>query len=286
MNRLWDVVVGGAGPAGSRAAVLMAGRGAAVLLLDPKAPCEKPGGDGLTAAALEHTPELRELHSASQAIHEVVVTAPSGVSVVIPLRRPYRTISRLALSHWGLERAQTAGAEFRPVAVRSAERTNEGWFITDSAGDTHRAPCHPRLSLGPPPTGPPFDWSRGAAGDLPTRPLDPVSAGRGRRQRALSRPKDSTPGGRRASHNRRNRTPPPRPSPIASRSGRHRPRPDRIRTCDSGTSGSALAGDRATAEGEHDPLVPPGQVTIRRGHADRRHRAWKRLTPRQREGTA
>lgn len=139
MSGSWDVVVAGAGPAGSRAAELMARRGEAVLLLDPKAPWEKPCGGGLTAAALAHTPELDELNGASQAIHEVLVTAPSGVSVVVPLRRPYRVVSRLALSHWGLERARAAGAQFRRAGVESAERTPAGWSIVDSRGDTHRA---------------------------------------------------------------------------------------------------------------------------------------------------
>lgn len=57
----WDVAVVGAGPAGSRCAELLAHRGVGVLLLDPKAPWEKPCGGGLTAAALAHTPELHEL---------------------------------------------------------------------------------------------------------------------------------------------------------------------------------------------------------------------------------
>ncbi|HYT91960.1 MAG TPA: NAD(P)/FAD-dependent oxidoreductase, partial [Gemmataceae bacterium] len=139
MSRLWDVAVVGAGPAGNRAAELFARRGATVLLLDPKAPWEKPCGGRLTAAALQHTPELQELHAASQAIHEVLVTAPSGASVVIPLRHPYQVVSRLTLSQWGLERAKAAGACFQSLAVQSAKRTNEGWSIVDSAGDTHRA---------------------------------------------------------------------------------------------------------------------------------------------------
>jgi flavin-dependent dehydrogenase/copper chaperone CopZ len=139
MRGTWDFAVVGAGPAGSRAAELFARRGAAVLLLDPKAPWEKPCGGGLTAAALRHTPELEELRDASQTIEEVMVVGPRGSSVVVPLRRPFRVISRLTLSRWGLERATAAGACFRPSTVQSADRTAEGWRILDSAGDTHRA---------------------------------------------------------------------------------------------------------------------------------------------------
>lgn len=52
MTRAWDFVVAGAGPAGSRAAELLARTGASVLLFDPKAPWEKPSGATFVAAAL------------------------------------------------------------------------------------------------------------------------------------------------------------------------------------------------------------------------------------------
>ncbi len=137
--RMWDFVVVGAGPAGSRAAELFAQRRARVLLVDPKAPWEKPCGGGLTSAALRHTPELWELRGESEEVRELVVVAPSGASVVIPLRNPYRVTSRLALARWGLDRAQAAGARFVPVAVESAARDGDGWRITDSRGAVHRA---------------------------------------------------------------------------------------------------------------------------------------------------
>lgn len=134
-----DLVVVGAGPAGSRAAELFASRGASVVLLDPKAPWEKPCGGGLTAAALRHTPELRELCGESETIREVVVVAPSGASVVVPLRSPYEVVSRLTFSRWGLERAEAAGARFLSVAAQSAERDRSGWRVIDSRGGVHRA---------------------------------------------------------------------------------------------------------------------------------------------------
>ena len=84
MSATWDVVVSGAGPAGSRAAELLAARGASVLLLDPRAPWEKPCGGGLTAAALRHTPELHELDAETQVVREILAAAPGGASVVVP----------------------------------------------------------------------------------------------------------------------------------------------------------------------------------------------------------
>lgn len=137
--RKWDVIVAGAGPAGSRAAELLAHQGVSVLLLDPKAPWEKPCGGGLTAAALVNTPELRELANQSEEVREILTVAPSGVSVVIPLRKPYRVISRLVLSEWGLKRAREAGVTFVAEAVSRLNRHSRGWQVTDSAGGVYEA---------------------------------------------------------------------------------------------------------------------------------------------------
>jgi|GEM_PF-311972 flavin-dependent dehydrogenase len=139
MSHAWDFVVVGAGPAGSRAAELFARNGASVLLLDPQAPWEKPCGGGLTAAALRHTPELRELASKTVTIRELLVVSPSGASVVVPLRNPYEVVSRLTLSRWGLERAQGAGARFLPAAAQTIKRQADGWRLTDSGGSEHWA---------------------------------------------------------------------------------------------------------------------------------------------------
>ena len=138
VGRTHDFAVVGAGPAGSRAAELLCGRGATVLLLDPRAPWEKPCGGGLTAAALQNTPELAELEGETRTIRELLVEAPSGARVIIPLRRPFKTVSRERLSRWGLERACRAGARFLPRAVRRIEIERGGWRVTDSSGLSHR----------------------------------------------------------------------------------------------------------------------------------------------------
>lgn len=135
----WDVIVAGAGPAGSRAAELLGRHGRSVLLLDPKAPWEKPCGGGLTAAALANTPELGELLDRTRAVREILIVAPSGASVLVPVRRPYQVISRLALAEWGLERARAAGAVFLPAGITRIERTPQGWRVEDSAGEVHFA---------------------------------------------------------------------------------------------------------------------------------------------------
>lgn len=137
MSHAWDFIVVGAGPAGSRVAELLSNQEYSVLLLDPKAPWEKPCGGGLTAAALRHTPELRELASQTVTIRELLVVAPGGASVVVPLRNPYEVVSRLVLSRWGLERAQAAGVRFLRVAAHSVGRHPDGWCLIDTEGTDH-----------------------------------------------------------------------------------------------------------------------------------------------------
>ena len=139
MTPVYDFAVAGAGPAGSRAAELLARRGAAVMLFDPKAPWEKPCGGGLTAAALRHTPELHELAPRGRAVTEAVVEAPNGRRIVLPLGNPYLVVSRLELSRWGVARAQAAGVRFTNLAIRSVEQEGTAWRVEDSRGMVHRA---------------------------------------------------------------------------------------------------------------------------------------------------
>ncbi len=139
MRTACDCLVAGAGPAGSRAAELLARRGARVVLLDPRAPWEKPCGGGLTAAALEHTPDLQSLGPHWQLVREMFLATPSGSTVAVPLRRPFAVVSREVLGRWGLDRATAAGARFVSRGVRSAERDGDGWRVTDDEGEAYRA---------------------------------------------------------------------------------------------------------------------------------------------------
>ena len=134
VSRLWDLLVVGAGPGGCRVAELFAQKGASVIMLDPRAPWEKPCGGGLTAAALANTPALHELDDHSQKISELQIVASNGTSVCVHLSKPYRALSRFNLSIWGLERAVNAGVRFRSQTVRDIERTGAYWLITDADG--------------------------------------------------------------------------------------------------------------------------------------------------------
>jgi flavin-dependent dehydrogenase len=139
MGEVLDFLVAGAGPSGSRAAELLAQRGAVVVLVDPKAPWEKPCGGGLSAAALENTPELRTLAPQWELIDEMFLATPSGANVTVPLRRPFAVLSREVLGHWGLERATRAGVRLVARAIRAAERDAGTWRVTDDRGETRHA---------------------------------------------------------------------------------------------------------------------------------------------------
>lgn len=134
LSKRWDIIVIGAGPAGCHSAAILASRGLTVLLLDPRAPWEKPCGGGLTAAALWNTPGLMALRGDAALVRELQVVAPSGASAIVPLRHPYHVVSRQVLGEWGLQQALVAGVSFAPVAAAAVHRVGGGWQVIDSAG--------------------------------------------------------------------------------------------------------------------------------------------------------
>lgn len=122
----------GAGPAGARAAERLAALGADVVLFDPRVPWEKPCGGGLTAAAMDCIPALRELAPTGRRI--TTVRLESGrATLEVPLEDPVHIISRTELSQWQLERAMRAGAALERVAVRQVtRRSSGGWELATS----------------------------------------------------------------------------------------------------------------------------------------------------------
>lgn len=135
-----EVGVVGAGPAGARAAELLADAGADVLLLDPRVPWEKPCGGGLPASAFDHVPALEEVRPRARRIDAVDFrTSGDDAGFSVSLDRPMYMVSRRDLGRWQLDRAEAAGARHAPVAVRTIERDDPGgWRLANRDGDEHR----------------------------------------------------------------------------------------------------------------------------------------------------
>jgi geranylgeranyl reductase family protein len=133
----FDLLIVGAGPAGSFAAELLAQAGAKVALFDGRPEGEpKPCGGGVTAKALKAWPQL--LKAVGRTINELDLYSPSGKRLHLQLDEPFAIYSRLAFDSYLRERARDAGAKVfhEKLSVRKAKRTEKGWtFKAESNGE-------------------------------------------------------------------------------------------------------------------------------------------------------
>ena len=136
----FDLLIVGAGPAGSFAAELLANRGAKVALFDGRPPtAPKACGGGVTAKALKAWPTL--LNAVGRTISELDLYSPSGKRLHLQLDEPFAVYSRVVFDGYLRDRARDAGARVfsEKISARKIAKLDRGWRVTsDSAEWTGR----------------------------------------------------------------------------------------------------------------------------------------------------
>jgi flavin-dependent dehydrogenase len=138
-DEIFDVLIIGAGPAGSFAAERLARGGARVALFDGRPAREaKACGGGVTSKALKAWPFL--LEAGGRTVSEVLMMSPSGARVRLKLDEPFAIYSRRAFDSHMRERARRAGAHvFDRRVTASAEKDDEGlWAVRAKGGGEWR----------------------------------------------------------------------------------------------------------------------------------------------------
>lgn len=130
----WDLVVVGAGPAGSTAALaaLAAAPSTRVLLLDRSSfPRDKPCGDGVAPHALDLWSSLGvdDVTSGYPAVHRLTLRGTTGVTAARDMRRPAHVIPRRVLDARLAAAAVAAGAVLRQRRVRTVEAHSDSVVV-------------------------------------------------------------------------------------------------------------------------------------------------------------
>ena len=131
----YDVLIVGAGPAGSFAAERLARGGTRVALFDGRPAGEpKACGGGVTSKALKAWPHL--LEAVGRTIDELDMYSPSGKRLHLKLDEPFAVYSRIAFDTFLRERAREAGAHIfaEKVSARGFKQTDAGWVVQTQSG--------------------------------------------------------------------------------------------------------------------------------------------------------
>src|SRR5256714_9006392 len=136
----FDVLIVGAGPAGSFAAELLAAADVPVALFDGRPPGEpKACGGGVTSKALKAWPHL--LEAVGRTIDELDMYSPSGKHLHLKRDEPFAVYSRIAFDTFLRERARAAGAKVftEKVSMRDFKQTREGFVVRAQGGTAFAA---------------------------------------------------------------------------------------------------------------------------------------------------
>jgi geranylgeranyl reductase family protein len=137
----FDILIVGAGPAGSFAAEKLARGGLRVALFDGRPAGEpKACGGGVTSKALKAWPHL--LEAAGRTISELEMYSPAGKRLYLKLEEPFAIYSRTAFDSYLRNRAGEAGAHIfaERVSYRQRENNEDDWVLRASNGCEWSAP--------------------------------------------------------------------------------------------------------------------------------------------------
>src|SRR6266850_669863 len=132
----FDLLIIGAGPAGSFAAELLARGGARVALFDGRPEGEpKACGGGVTAKALKAWPQL--LNAVGRTVNELEMYSPSGKRLHLELEEPFAIYSRVAFDSYLRDRARDAGAGVfsEKISGKKIKRTGSTWLLKSSTSE-------------------------------------------------------------------------------------------------------------------------------------------------------
>lgn len=129
-----DIGIVGGGPAGARAAELLARRGAEVVVWDPKVPWEKPCGGGLPASSFDTMPDLGDLLPEARRIDAVRFETPDERGFSVRLERPMYMVARRDLAEFQIDRAVDAGTGWIREGILSVEPADPGWRLEGRDG--------------------------------------------------------------------------------------------------------------------------------------------------------
>ena len=137
----FDVLIVGAGPAGSFAAEKLARKGVRVALFDGRPEGEpKACGGGVTSKALKAWPHL--LDAVGRTISELDLYSPAGKKLHLKLEEPFAIYSRSAFDSYLLNRAAEAGAHIfaQRVSFRQRAKMEDEWVVRGASGSEWSAP--------------------------------------------------------------------------------------------------------------------------------------------------
>jgi geranylgeranyl reductase family protein len=137
----YDLLIVGAGPAGSFAAEKLARARLRVALFDGR-PANEPKacGGGVTSKALKAWPHL--LEAVGRTVNEIELYSPAGKQLHLKLSEPFAIYSRTAFDSYLLDRARESGAQIIKERVSFKQRASEAedWVLHGKNGAAWSAP--------------------------------------------------------------------------------------------------------------------------------------------------